>query len=1641
MKTLATVNKQSKKTSGKVASNVHSSMSLNSKAQRSSIHEIIQPKLSIGQANDRYEREADTVADHVVADKPAPKISSISGSLASNTQPVQSKSEEEDKKAQAKLIQHQSKEEEESVQAKLIQRLAEEEEEPVQAKFIQRQDEEEEEPVQAKFIQRQAEEEEEPVQAKYIQRQPEEEKEEPAQAKFIQRQPEEEEEEEPVQAKYIQRQPEEEKEEPAQAKFIQRQPQEEEESVQAEFIQRQPEEEKEEPAQAKFIQRQAEEEEEPVQAKLIQRKDNCDEEKSSINSTSTAENAIRNNSGGSPIHPNIKSKLESGIGTDLSHVRVHEDSGSHQANSAIKAKAFTHKNNIYLGSGQSQSDIHLMAHESTHVVQQGSASQKGTNSATGAGVIQRLEDSESEGGSVGPIERAKAMAAALVAKQQADAKALKSREQAAQEKQKKAKEDQKKEAEEEKKKKAEQEVKGEDNNKGEEEKKGKKKASLAKKLKSAVKKGIGKLKKGGIKGDEAPTSPDEDPAFQAVVGKSKKEATTQKKHKPSKDEADAAQEAAEAPASEVDSKAQSNQVDTMESAETPAFDAVAFKAKLMERIEAMAPKTAKEADDFKSDGKVGELKEEMSGEVDSQKESTQAPMQEASIATPDTSGIEPKPVTPLEAKEAGPKAGNINPEKATIKQKGNSQVEDPLKEKTGEIGNEMEQAGVTEPQLQDSNEQSFTEALKGKKEAESQAETAPKEYRQFESGTVDNSKQGAKETATAALGEMHQSRETMTNQVGANQDQTKSSDESKRSEIASDIGAIYDQTKVEVETILTKLDEDVAHAFDTGSAAAKQVFEDYVDARMTAYKEERYGGWFGWARWAKDKIAGMPSAVNEFYSTGRNRYLKEMDAVINNVVAITGKGLTSAKAKVAEGKQKISEYVAKLPDDLKKVGEQAASDIQDKFDSLESSIDAKQDQLINDLAQKYNENLKAVDARIDEMKAANAGLVDKVVGFVKGVIETIKKLKEMLSNLLSKIAGVIGDIIADPIGFLGNLIKGVKMGFDKFVGNIMKHLISGLVKWLTGALGPMGITIPEDIFSLKGIFSLVTQVLGLTWDYFRRKAVKLLGEPVVKALEVGFEIFKIVKEKGVGGLWEYIKEQFSNLKEMVIEQIKSMIITQVITAGVKWIIGLLNPVGAFIKAAMAIYEIVKFFIERAAQIYEFVNSVVDSIADIVKGNLGGAAQKVETALANSIPLIIGFLASLLGISGLAKKVQGVIKKVRKKIDKAIDKIILKAKKFAKKLVKKGKSAIQKVINWWKVKKGFTGRDNKSHTISVDRKGKKAEIVVKSKKRTLEEIISSESGPKKGQLQTKFNQVKELVGGAEPTPQEQEARHKRVQSLVNEITKLLGPQEVSPSVVTNQTSGGGRAHRVIANPLTSQPGNVRGSESSGVQFKSLIEAIVEPKTVTHSTSNTTRRVFSMFSSSHLLASKIHGPAVPWNLANTGKSINARMMSGPENRAHSLINRGAELSYKTVADYKEPFPPDRGTIATGTSDQKRKWLRGIVADSYSVELKVNKQPSDGKKEADKTYGPYTDGASFIDRLNLVDEAPVAIEDEVLRKASDMARTVMVGDIERRRIPGIRVLQVSMKLGAKAITEARVKLTGEGKLVEIDGKYYLP
>jgi hypothetical protein len=74
---------------------------------------------------------------------------------------------------------------------------------------------------------------------------------------------------------------------------------------------------------------------------------------------------------GIPLSPEIRRKVEPAVRSDLSHVRVHDSAPDHDVASSLGARAFTHGSDIWLGPNQSSGDVRLMAHEATHVVQQG----------------------------------------------------------------------------------------------------------------------------------------------------------------------------------------------------------------------------------------------------------------------------------------------------------------------------------------------------------------------------------------------------------------------------------------------------------------------------------------------------------------------------------------------------------------------------------------------------------------------------------------------------------------------------------------------------------------------------------------------------------------------------------------------------------------------------------------------------------------------------------------------------------------------------------------------------------------------------------------------------------------------------------------------------------------------------------------------------------------------------------------------------------------------------------------------------------------------------------------------------------------------------------------------------------------------
>lgn len=255
---------------------------------------------------------------------------------------------------------------------------------------------------------------------------------------------------------------------------------------------------------------------------------------------------------------------------------------------------------------------------------------------------------------------------------------------------------------------------------------------------------------------------------------------------------------------------------------------------------------------------------------------------------------------------------------------------------------------------------------------------------------------------------------------------------------------------------------------------------------------------------------------------------------------------------------------------------------------------------------------------------------------------------------LRRAAGALQSIFRNPIGFVMNLVRAAKAGFQRFASNFLGHLQAGLIAWLTGSLP--GIYIPRG-FNLPEILKFVLSVLGLTWTNIRGKLVRAVGEPAVRAMETGFELVVTLVRDGPAAAWEQLRESLANLRSMVIDGIIDMVVGFVVTRAVPRLVAMFIPGAGFITAIISIYETIMTFVNQLSRIAQVVRSFLDSVMAIASGAIGAAAARVESTLANLLTLAINFLAGFAGLGRVADRVRAIIERIRAPIDRALDRVV------------------------------------------------------------------------------------------------------------------------------------------------------------------------------------------------------------------------------------------------------------------------------------------------------------------------------------------------------------------------------------------------
>ena len=101
-------------------------------------------------------------------------------------------------------------------------------------------------------------------------------------------------------------------------------------------------------------------------------------------------------SGGRPLEPGLRERMESAFATDLGAVRVHTGNGADELNRAVSARAFTTGSDVFFANGEyspgSAAGRELIAHELTHVLQQSGGLQAKLHVTAPGGADEREAD-------------------------------------------------------------------------------------------------------------------------------------------------------------------------------------------------------------------------------------------------------------------------------------------------------------------------------------------------------------------------------------------------------------------------------------------------------------------------------------------------------------------------------------------------------------------------------------------------------------------------------------------------------------------------------------------------------------------------------------------------------------------------------------------------------------------------------------------------------------------------------------------------------------------------------------------------------------------------------------------------------------------------------------------------------------------------------------------------------------------------------------------------------------------------------------------------------------------------------------------------------------------------------------------------
>ena len=481
-----------------------------------------------------------------------------------------------------------------------------------------------------------------------------------------------------------------------------------------------------------------------------------------------------------------------------------------------------------------------------------------------------------------------------------------------------------------------------------------------------------------------------------------------------------------------------------------------------------------------------------------------------------------------------------------------------------------------------------------------------------------------------------------------------------------------DAKRAEAETEVRNAETAIDARYDQAETEARaKVAEGERQAEAERERKRREAENQSWweraAGWIADAFEALVSLVNGIFDLVRSAITGLIELARTAVTALIDLASRALQALVSA----LGELLKGLIDGL--IGEifpELAARLTAAIDSavavVNSAIDAVANALIAGVNAIAAALTSAVNAILDAFQAAfnaAAAILQAAISgdwgaLLRQVLDAVLRVLGIdpaaFHALIAQASEAIAIIVNDPGAFVGNMISALVGGVERFADNFGTHLRRGVIGWLTGALGD--IQIPSE-WNLWTVLDLVRQIMGLTWDFVRERAARLIGPENVARLEMMASWIGTLITEGWQGLWTRVQESLASLRDSVLESIRNFLIERVVMASITWLASLFNPVGALVKLVMTIWNIYQFVSAQLQRLMGIAQAVVASISNIAHGVLDPAKQRVEEVLGNLVPVVIDLLMSLLGVTGVAARVRQIITDLRQRIADAVDRML------------------------------------------------------------------------------------------------------------------------------------------------------------------------------------------------------------------------------------------------------------------------------------------------------------------------------------------------------------------------------------------------